>query len=518
LPEAAHSSEAPESSRSSQHAAVRLFSFPAMCLFLLTAVIFGFCVKQFSEPDIWWHLRYARDLVQLHTFSSVDTYSYTAAGSYRPNYEWLSEVPYYLGYRAAGLHGILAVYFGVLVLIYAGVYYLSCSAGADCKDATLATLLGVFLGVVSIGPRTLLFGWLSMVALLLVLDRFRRARKGLWMLPPLFALWINLHPSWAFGMVVLCLTIASGLIEGEWGLVEAVKWDRAALRKLLTALGVSIVALFLNPFGWRLVLYPFDFLFRQQSNTQFVEEWQGVDFSTANGKLALFVLLGLVALNLLVRRRWRLDETLLMAFALWAALSHTRFLFFAGLIFPPILAPRINLFPPYDPELDKPVLNGIIMAAVVLGLWHFFPSNAELQKRVEEDYPKAALEYMQHEQMRGRLFNPYSWGGYMEWNTPQFKPFIDSRADIFVYNGVLDDVKKVNGLEDPLAVLDKYRIDYVLIQRHRPLAYVLDRSSQWHAVYSDSLAVIFAREAPATKAQLTTGDVAAARGAFCCQP
>ena len=489
-----------------------------MCLFLLTAVIFGFCVKQFSEPDIWWHLRYAQDLIQSHTFSPVDTFTFTAAGSPRPNYEWLSEVPYYFGYRAAGLHGILTVYFCVLVLIYAGVYYLSCTAGADCKDATPATLLGIFLGVVSIGPRTLLFGWLCMVALLFVLDRFRRSGKGIWMLPPLFALWINLHPLWAFGMVVLCLTIASGLVEGNWGLIEAAKWERAALRKLLTAFVISIAALFLNPFGYRLVLYPFDFLFRQQSNTQFVEEWQGVDFSTGNGKLALFVLLGLVALNLLVRRRWRLDEALLMAFALWAALSHTRFLFLAGLIFPPILAPRIHLFPPYEPELDKPVLNGIIMVGVVLVLWHFFPSNAELQKKVEEDYPKAALEYMQREQMYGRLYNPYSWGGYMEWTAPEFKPFIDSRADIFVYNGVLDEVRKVNGLEDPFGVLDKYRIDYVLVQRQRPLAYVLNHSTDWRAVYSDRLAQVFAREAPANKAQVTPIRAGSPGEGSCCQP
>ena len=140
---------------------------------------------------------------------SVDTYSFTAAGSPRLDFEWLSEVPFYLGFKAAGLQGILTVYFAVLVLIYVGVYYRSCRAGADCKDATLTTLLAIFLGVVSIGPRTLLFGWLCMVGLLIVLDRFQRTGKGLWLLPPLFALWINLHGSWVFGVVVLTLTIAS---------------------------------------------------------------------------------------------------------------------------------------------------------------------------------------------------------------------------------------------------------------------------------------------------------------------
>ena len=406
-------------------------------MFLLAAVIFGFSVKQIAEPDIWWHLRNAAYLFQHHSFPSVDTYSFTAAGSPWMNFEWLSEVPFFLSFKAMGLQGLLLVYFAVLVLIYVGVYYRSCRAGADCKNATVVTLLAIFLGVVSIGPRTLLFGWLCMVGLLLVLDRFQRTGKGLWLLPPLFALWINLHGSWVFGMVVLALTIASGLVEGEWGLVVARRWTSGELKKLLPVFAASLAALFVNPFGYKLVLYPFDLLFRQQGAMQYVEEWQSVDFSAGDGKLALIMILALLAAALFSRRKWKLDEVLLTAFALWAALSHVRFLFFAGLVLVPILAPRLKLFPPYQRELDKPWLNAGIMAAVVGALIFLFPSAAKLQQKVDEKYPSAALQFMQRHHLNGRIFNQYVWGGYMEWNAPELKPFIDGRADIFVYNGVL---------------------------------------------------------------------------------
>ena len=126
---------------------------------------------------------------------------------------------------------------------------------------------------------------------------------------------------------------------------------------------------------------------------QHIEEWQPVDFSTGNGKLALIMILALLAAALFSRRRWRLDEVLLTAFALWAALSHVRFLFFAGLILAPILAPRLKLFPPYERELDKPWLNAGIMAAIVGALIFFFPSAAQLQQKVDEKYPTAALEF-----------------------------------------------------------------------------------------------------------------------------
>ena len=473
--------------------ATEVFSFPVMCMFLLIAVILGYCARGITEPDIWWHLRNARNLVQLHSFARVDSYSFSAAGSPLMNFEWLSEIPYFLGFKAWGLQGLLAVYFAVLVLIYVGVYYRSCRAGADCKDAAIATLGAICLGGVSIAPRMLLFGWLCMVGLLLVLDRFQQTGKGIWLLPPLFALWINLHGSWVFGMAVLVLTIASGLVQGEWGSVVARRWTGGEFRKLLPVFTASLAALLVNPYGYKLVLYPYTLLLRQQGVMQYIEEWQPVNFSTPNGKLALAMIFGLLAAALFSRRRWRLDEVLLTSFALWAALSHVRFLFFAGLIIMPILAPHLTLFPPYEREIDKPWLNAIIMAGVIASIVFFFPSSAELQRKVDEEYPKAALEFMQGQQLKGRTFNQYKWGGYMEWHDPQLKTFVDGRADIFVYNGVFEDFLRATAIKNSFEILDKYKIEYVLLQPKEPLVYLLEHSSAWRPIYTDKIAALFER-------------------------
>ncbi len=474
-----------------------VFGFPVMCMFLLAAAIFPYAVQGIAESDIWWHMRNAQMLLQQHSFPRVDTYSFTAAGSPWMNFEWLSEVPLYLGFKGMGLQGLLLVYFVVLVLIFSGVYYRCCRAGADCKDAAIATLAAICLGGVSIAPRTLLFGWLCMIGLLLVLDRFRRRRGGLWLLPVLFALWINLHGSWVFGMAVLALEVASGLLEGEWGQVVARRWSSAQLRQLLLASAASMAALFINPFGYKLVLYPFDLLLRPQGVVQYIDEWQPVDFSTWNGKLAMILVLGLLAAVLVCKRRWRLDEVLITSFALAAALLHTRFLFFVGLIIAPILAPRLRLFPPYNPELDKPWLNAAIISAVMGSLIFFFPSAAQLQRRVDAEYPRAALEFMRSHNIQGRLFNQYGWGGFIEWNAPEFKPFIDGRADIFMYNGSFHDFLAATALKGSAEILDKYSIDYVLIPPHEPLSYFLRYSAAWQPIYADELAILFRRVGPA---------------------
>ena len=303
------------------------FSFPVMCLFLLIGVIFAYCPRGIAESDIWWHMRNARTLLQQHSLSPIDTYSFTAAGSPWMNVEWLSEIPFYLAFRAMGLQGLLLVYFITLALIYTGVYYRCCQAGADCKNAAIAALAAICLGGVSMGPRTLLFGWLCMVCLLLIIDRFRQTGSGIWLLPPLFAIWINLHGSWVFGIVVLVLSIAAGLVGGEWGSVYTYRWSPEHLRRLLLAFVTSLAVLFVNPFSYKLVLYPFHFLAHPHGVVEYIDEWQPVDFSTVNGKLGLALIFVPLGIALFSKRRWRLDDVLLVSFALWAALSHVRFLF-----------------------------------------------------------------------------------------------------------------------------------------------------------------------------------------------
>jgi hypothetical protein len=291
----------------------------------------------------------------------------------------------------------------------------------------------------------------------------------------------------------VALTIVSGLVEGEWGLVVARRWTAGELKKLILAFAGSLAALFVNPYGYKLVIYPYQLLLRQQGVMQYIEEWQPVNFSTGNGKLGLVVIFALLAAALFSRRRWRLDEVLLTAFALWAALSHVRFLFFAGIIVVPILAPRLELFTPYERELDKPWLNAIIMAAIVGAMIFFIPSEAELQQRVDEEYPRAALEFIQQQHLNGRIFNQYKWGGYMEWHAPEVKTFVDGRADIFVYNGVFEDFLRATALEHSLEILDKCKIDYVFVEPNQPLVYLLNHSSTWHPIYTDKVAVLFER-------------------------
>jgi hypothetical protein len=469
-------------------------TFPVAIGFLLLMVVMAFALPSINEPDIWWHLRNGQQIVTTHSLPRFDHYSFTATGSPWLDHEWLSEIFYYLAYRAWGLRGIVALYSALTLLIFEALYYLCCREGANPKTASFVAMFGILLGSVSFGPRPLLFGWLFMLALFLILQRYAASRsRVIWILPPMFALWINFHGSWLFGMIVLGVFIASGFIAGEWGLVYSERFTVAEFKTLLSVAATSVVALFLNPFFYRLPWYPFDLMFRQKSNMNNIDEWGSVDFHEIRGKFVMVLLFSIIGGAMLSRRRWKLNETVLGAFALYVALMYWRMQFFAALVFVPLLATRIRLFPPYDVQKEKPFLNALIIALVLAAAVIWFPKQAALEQSLREKYPVAALQFMHGRGISDHVFADYGWGGYMVWHAPEIKTFIDGRADIFVYNGVFDDYLKIVRLQKTVELFDHYRIRYALLSNPGPVAYFFAHNSCWREIYSDKLAVLFER-------------------------
>jgi hypothetical protein len=479
----------------------RIFSFPVAIGFMSFIAVFILAAPRINEPDIWWHLKNAGQMVQTHSFPSQDQYSFTAAGAAWLDHEWLSEILFFGAYQAMGLRGIVALYLAVLAGIFAGLSHLASQGDVNPKTSSILVLLGVLMGTVSYGPRMLLLGWLCMVVLLVLLQRLSTYQYvPLWSFPLLFCVWINLHGSWLFGLIVLGIYFASGLARGQVGVIRADNFSARQLKRWITVSALSIAALFLNPFGYRLVFYPFDMMLRQQSNIANIDEWQSVDFHQYLGKMMMSILILLILLTLVSRKEWKLHEVALTLFALYASLTYSRMVFFAAIILVPVFAARIQLFTPYRPEKERRWLNAVVMLSVIAVIGMVFPKESDLESRVRRTYPEAALQFMLQHRMTDRVFNEYAWGGYMIWKTPQIKPFIDGRADLFVYNGVFDDYLKIAKIEKTSELLDRYKIRYALLPNDRAITYFLRHSQCWREVYKDDLAAVFEREA-------STGDV-----------
>jgi hypothetical protein len=489
-------------------------SFLAVLTLVLIGIQFIFALyrRDLNDPDIWWHMRNAQYLLQTHHLPNTDMYSFTVAGHPWINHEWLAEIPYYLAYQAFGLVGLKSVYFFALTAIFLLLLYLSYQGSRNFKGSVTACYFATFLATISFGPRTILFGYLYLVILLVILERFRRLGKvPLWAIPPLFCLWINTHGSWSIGLIVFFLIVAAGMVGGTWGRVESQRWTPNQVKKLVVTGVASVAALFVNPFGWRLVYYPFDLAFRQKLNIAHIMEWVSVDFHTLRGKLVLILIFTLLVAAFVRNRRWNLGELLVLLFGLYSGLTYIRFLMLLGIVAAPVLAKALDFFPPYRPADETPKVNTVVIL-FLLGLMVFtWPRNAQLKTSVEETYPSGMLTYLHEHPPQGNVLNFYLWGGYMEWHDRGFRVFIDSRVDIFEYEGVLKDYLVLLGADAmenrPDPILEKYKIRYVLFPRkdnpnpllNAPgisgnLVHVLENDPNWKTLYKDNVSVLLEKQ------------------------
>lgn len=470
----------------------RLFSLPVVLGLGLVYLLFFFTSHTgVADPDIWWHLRNASQLIHTRHFTRTEGWTFTVAGKPWINFEWLAELPYYFAYQWLGYSGLYLVMMVVAGAIVAGIYYLAWMRSGDWTAAFLASLPGVLFATVSLAPRTLLFGWLLLVIELAVLWNFSRGRDSTAWLPLLFLLWINAHGSWLIGLVLLAVFVGCGLTEGTWGLVYATRWSRSQARKLLTVLGASFAVLFINPYGGRLVAYPFDVMFQQKQTLRLVAEWASLDFHTVRGKtvLATFLLLGV--LQLIRRRRWALQDLAFALIAVYGAVTYVRFVFLAGILLPPLLAMSLveNRVKTARPVKDQRAGAAVALVALVAAIGWLYPSEKQLASGVAQSFPEKALPYVRSLAGQRHLFNEFLWGGYLEWQAPQVQEFIDSRVDIFAHEGVLDDYVRATHAQDTFAVLDRYQIRWVLLAKDNPALYVLENSPDWKRTYDDGMAV-----------------------------
>jgi hypothetical protein len=481
-------------------------SFLAVLTLTLVGIQYALTMvhADFNDPDVWWHLRDAQYLFQRHQFIRNDMYSFTVAGHPWINTEWLGEIPFYLVYQALGISGLKAMTFVLPTIIMLLLLYLCYRESRNFKASVAVCAAASFLAVVSYGPRTILFGYVLMILLLILLQRFRQCGDApLWLLPPMFCLWANTHGSWAIGLILLFLFGISGLVGGTWGKIESTRWTPAQIRKLAMTAAASVAALFVNPYGWRLVYYPFDVVLRQKLNISHVSEWVPVNFQEPRGKLVFLLIAVLFAAALVRKRRWNLAEVLMLLFALHTALTHSRFLILLGIVVAPILAKLLDLLPPYRPELDTPLVNVIVIAITITAMAYYWPHGERVENSLAKEYPVGAITYLTAHPPQGNVLNSYLWGGYLEWKNPALKVFIDGRMDIFEYAGVFQDYLDLLGSDSLVRrvdeILQKHNIRYVLfppgntknsLLGNSGLIYVLQHEPGWKVLYQDKTCVL----------------------------
>jgi hypothetical protein len=472
-----------------------LLSFSVMLAAGLVVITFFTVSPHFNDPDVWFHLKLGQIVWNTHQVPTTDLFSHTAFGHAWIPHEWLAELSIFAAYRLAGETGLMVWLAFFSSLLFVLVYVLCYRASGNALAAFLGGGFAWFFGTVGLAIRPHLIGYIFLTVELLLLHSASRNRRWLWLLPPLFAVWVNCHGSNFFGMAILGAYWVSSFVNGKWGLITATPWEKGARRQLGLVLILCGLALLCNPVGYHLPLYPLNVAVHQSTGLSAVEEWQPPDPASLRGFSMIASVIGLLLVLLARRSELRLIELLLVAMSFGLALQHVRMLFVFGIVFSPVLC-RI-LAPCFGNERkrEQPLANAAMLAAFTVAIASAFPGSASLQRQVKKENPAGAVEFIRHANLSGPMLNEYVFGDYLIWAFPEEKVFIDGRGDIYDWTGVFAEYGKWATLsEDPNILLDKYKIRYCLLSKNAPMGRVLPYLKGWRKVYTDDVAAVFLRD------------------------
>ncbi len=453
-------------------------------------------VTRLYEPDLWWQLALARQMIAESHVTQTEILSYTFLGAPYINFEWLAQLGFYGVWRVWGLPGLF------VGKILAGVAIATLMARALWKwGGRGGILMGLWWAVFwalrpRLNERAELATLLALPVLLLLFRTgiFSVHRRRLVLLGAfvLTVFWSNAHGGW-----VLAPALAFFLSFGAL-------WTREHRRAAPFLLGMSVIMTLgglVNPYGPRLLLVHTIHLAnlgRGSAIPAVIEEWGATSIAAAPVFWALLLACAIALVMGVLRRSpsARLWAPALLVFAASGAAYYRNaalFVFVAG----PFLAMWIA-------EGGRKSRRWLILTVpVVVSLGVAAPSlTRPLPKTLVQwqRLPVGACEFLLENDIRGRMFNPLEMGGFIEWTLgPDQKVFIDGRYLFFPLVTELTDAVATGAVP---ALMQSFQVDHAVVNygifnAMAAPASALFPTDSWALVYWDDAALVYLRRTPA---------------------
>ena len=420
----------------------------------LTLAAFG-AIRSY---DLFWQLATGRWIVEHRALPLTDPFAVASEKSEWIDGEWLYEVVLYAAHALVGLKGLS----WLKGLLAAAIFTIAFAATRRDHESALLVSAIAFAGampVLDLRPS-------GVAALMIVL---MLAARSTWLRIVIAIVWINVHPS---------------------ALLAPIVGARAKVRDAL----LIALALLVNPHGWKAIASPIELTAFVRSGTFVNAEWLPSS-PLLYPFLYVAIVIAIVAFVAEPKRDWW-RIALLTMFAI-LAVRHVRnqplfFAAFAMLVRLPKLRPAIQY-----------AASAIAIAIVALSTDHRLGVPPER-------FPIRAVAHLQASGLRGNIYNPDQFGGFLIWSFyPERRVLTDGRNELYrtfipEWQQAREDGRKWN------ALLRKYKID-IAVEEYRPPLKVTDAATgrvtempahlaywprqQWVMIARDEAAMVFVRRA-----------------------
>ena len=463
-----------------------------------------------GDADTGYHIRAGEYIIENLKVPDHDIFSHILPPIDWTAHEWLSEVVFAFIHKISGLSGIVVI----IAILISSVFVLLLKF---LKYSGISILIAAFMVAFAAGTSTI--HWLARPHIFslpltliwyIILDTYQvKGKNYLYTLPLLMLLWVNLHGGFMIGFILLVIYIIGNILKGIF-----VKEERseiyARLKILFFVFFLCLLASFLNPKGFKILLFPFEL-----TANKFIMD-NVIEFLSPNFHNQLrfeYLLLFMILIFGISLLRINIIEAIIVLLFTHMSLYSARYIPLYAIMISLIVGKRLDYLlyslggkgiikrflalsdrvTNIDVKIKYPIWS---ICAVILVMFLLFSGRLNYAFD-EKGLPVDAVEFMKKEKLKGNMFNNDEFGDYIIYTAwPEYKVFIDGRSDMYGSER-MKEYFKVTGVKIGWdEVLEKYHINWIIYNNNSALSNFLYEKDDWKLIYADKVANIFVRNTP----------------------
>lgn len=474
--------------------------------FIFLACLFAYRAPALSgsgvtDPDYYWHIGYGEWILANGRLPTEDFWSWTFDGHTYRLTQWLGEVCMGLANQLGGEFGT-SMLAALLVSLTMAVSYRSASYYLDNRLAALAVAVGCNAILVSLACRPHQFTHLGLALLTWIIASYQTGnRKALYWIPPLFAIWVNLHGGYAFGLTYLGLV--TSLVAVEAYMHRQPGAIRINALPLFIATGVGLLATLLNPYGWGAWQYAIEIAGMKSSSAGVVDEWAATSIKTDVG-LNFFLVTSAMAAAMAFSRQRPPVSHVLAAMALCAiGWSAVRLSLMVTVLMVPLIASALRQTAFYDLAFDGEgrkydrslqAWKGVALVVLVFALsFGLSKIDKTTERFVTSKMPVAEVAFIQAQKIEGKILNTPETGGYLI-RKLGVKVSIDTRLDLYGDRALFELLFAMRGDAVWREYMARIDPDVILINNPSALRQILTDNGMYRPVFEGASYTVMIRD------------------------
>jgi hypothetical protein len=477
---------------------------------LLIPIFFLFLVFFHQDidftQDLGRHLTIGKIIVEKGYIPRTNLFSYTFPQFAFINHHWGSEVVFFLIHKVFGINGLIILKVILSLSAFIFIYFKAWKNFSLPAIFAAAYLISNFYRWRTF-IRPEIFGYFLFSLLLLIIYRQReRASRILWIFPFVILLWLNLHISFVFGLLVYTAFFIETLFLKKYK------------KDYLIIFLIMIPLLIINPYGIEGVLYPFEIFKNYGYSVYENQPFFFIAQISMNLPMVFFMLLLLLFLfsipYLLFKKKY-FNLIILSVTAVMTLISIRHAPFFALAFFYPLTEffelvyrklPQLIPKKKAILELSVNIVTVVLLTLFIYQSVELLTNNYQLKNNMMSKTgfgafigAKKMADFFLDNKLPGRIWNNFDIGSYLIYRFfPDFQVFVDGRpeaypADFFQKEYIPMQENFIFFKE----LSERYAIRTVLYSHTDQTPWgqkfmsAISKDKNWKLVYFDSFGVIF---------------------------